>query len=102
MQRKEKLQISSSLNNSTTNMSAIWISYIVSIGKQLARLLEIVSNLNFKELHVCTSIKKFNFDIEKQFNIKVSYTKAWRAREATLESVRGSFKESYIMLPSYC
>lgn len=42
------------------------------------------------------------FDIEKQFKVKFSYTKARKVREAVLESVRGFFKESYGMLLSYC
>ena len=41
-------------------------------------------------------------DICAEFHIDLAYTKAWRARECALTEVRGSFEESYAVLPSYC
>ncbi|RVW77004.1 hypothetical protein CK203_036885 [Vitis vinifera] len=41
-------------------------------------------------------------DIRKQYDIQISYDKAWRAKELALGSIRGSPEESYITLPSYC
>ena len=32
----------------------------------------------------------------------ISYDKAWRAREFSLSSIRGSLEESYSAFPSYC
>ena len=39
------------------------------------------------------------FDWNRQHGIKISYEKAWRAREFALESIRGSPEESYHLLP---
>ena len=46
--------------------------------------------------------KEIQFDVNEQFAVKVSYAKAWRAREYALSSVRGTFEEGYSMLPLYC
>ncbi|RVW36779.1 hypothetical protein CK203_113968 [Vitis vinifera] len=43
-----------------------------------------------------------NDDIRKQYGVQISYDKAWRAKELALGSIRGSPKESYNTLPSYC
>ena len=40
-------------------------------------------------------------NIRKQYGVEISYKKAWRARELTLGSIRGSPKESDSVLPSY-
>ena len=41
-------------------------------------------------------------NIRKQYGVEISYEKAWRAREMALGYIRGSHKESYSALPSYC
>ena len=41
-------------------------------------------------------------DIRNKYGVQISYDKAWRAREFSLNSIRGSPKESYGVLPSYC
>ena len=41
-------------------------------------------------------------DIRKKYRVQISHDKAWRARELALSSIRGSLKESYSALPSYC
>ena len=40
-------------------------------------------------------------DINMRYGIKISYDKAWRARECALRSVRGSAEDSFALLPSY-
>ena len=40
-------------------------------------------------------------DINVRYGIKISYDKAWRAREFSLRSVRGSTEDSFAILPSY-
>ena len=40
-------------------------------------------------------------DINVRYEIKITYDKAWRAREFALRSVRGSAEDSFAMLPSY-
>ena len=40
-------------------------------------------------------------DINMRYEIKISYDKAWRARECALRSVRGSAEDSFALLPSY-
>ncbi|XP_038701808.1 uncharacterized protein LOC119998528 [Tripterygium wilfordii] len=41
-------------------------------------------------------------DVRQEFDVNISYDKAWRAREATLESVRGMPEDSFSYLPCYC
>ena len=41
-------------------------------------------------------------NIRKQYGVEINYEKAWRVREITLGSIRGSPEESYSALPSYC
>ena len=41
-------------------------------------------------------------DIQKQYDIQINYDKMWKARELALGSIKGSPKESYNTLPSYC
>ena len=38
-------------------------------------------------------------NIRKQYDIQISYDKAWRARKLTLGSIRESLEESYNTLP---
>ena len=40
-------------------------------------------------------------DMKEEFRISINYMKAYRSKEATLESIRGSPKESYTILPSF-
>ena len=40
-------------------------------------------------------------DFQKEFGYEISYHKAWRVREFTMEMVRGSPADSYHLLPSY-
>ena len=40
--------------------------------------------------------------MNRQHKIKISYEKAWKAREFTLESIRGSSDESYNLLSLWC
>ena len=41
-------------------------------------------------------------NIRKQYDIQISYDKAWRARKLVLGSIKESLEESYNTLPSYC
>ncbi|XP_038686652.1 protein FAR1-RELATED SEQUENCE 6-like [Tripterygium wilfordii] len=41
-------------------------------------------------------------DVRQEFGVNISYDKAWRAREAALESVRGTPEDSFSYLPHYC
>ena len=41
-------------------------------------------------------------DIRNKYGVQISYDKAWRAREFTLNSIMGSPEESYGALPCYC
>ena len=36
------------------------------------------------------------------YGVKISYKKAWRARERAIEFINGSHKEAYSRLPQYC
>ena len=40
-------------------------------------------------------------DINVRYEIKITYDKAWWAREFALRSVKGSAEDSFTMLPSY-
>ena len=42
------------------------------------------------------------FDLNRQHEIKISYKKAWRAREFALESIKGYPEKSYNLLPLWC
>ena len=40
-------------------------------------------------------------DVRERFGVTISYGKAWRARESTYDTLRGTPKESYTFLPSF-
>ncbi|KAA0067248.1 MuDRA-like transposase [Cucumis melo var. makuwa] len=40
-------------------------------------------------------------DFRKEYKVDITYVRAWRAREAALSMVGGSFKESYTLLAQY-
>ena len=41
-------------------------------------------------------------DIRSKYDVRISYDKAWRAREIDLSSLRGAPEKFYSALPSYC
>ena len=46
--------------------------------------------------------KDIQFDIGEELGIRITYDKAWRARESALNSIRGTPEESFKMLPLWC
>ncbi|KAL5552033.1 hypothetical protein UlMin_002209 [Ulmus minor] len=40
-------------------------------------------------------------DVRETFGVEISYGKAWRAREAAYDTLRGTSEESYTFLPSF-
>ncbi|KAL5573262.1 hypothetical protein UlMin_022859 [Ulmus minor] len=40
-------------------------------------------------------------DVRERFGVTISYDKAWRAREAVYDTLRGTPEESYTFLPSF-
>ena len=46
--------------------------------------------------------KEVQADVHKRFGVKLSYFKAWKGRECVLNSVKGTFEESFHLLPVYC
>ncbi|KAI5335436.1 hypothetical protein L3X38_025569 [Prunus dulcis] len=41
-------------------------------------------------------------DVKNNFGCTIHYSKAWKARELALLSIRGSAEEAYYILPAYC
>ncbi|KAL6269645.1 hypothetical protein ACE6H2_026556 [Prunus campanulata] len=41
-------------------------------------------------------------DVKHNFGFSIHYSKAWKARELALLSIRGSAEEAYYILPAYC
>ncbi|CAL2256007.1 unnamed protein product [Prunus armeniaca] len=41
-------------------------------------------------------------DVKHNFGLRIHYSKAWKARELALLSIRGSAEEAYYILPAYC
>ncbi|XP_020415435.1 uncharacterized protein LOC109947963 [Prunus persica] len=41
-------------------------------------------------------------DVKHNFGCTIHYSKAWKARELALLSIRGSAEEAYYILPAYC
>ncbi|XP_034225433.1 uncharacterized protein LOC117635192 [Prunus dulcis] len=41
-------------------------------------------------------------DVKHNFGCTIHYSKAWKARELALLSIRGSTEEAYYILPAYC
>ncbi|XP_022849788.1 uncharacterized protein LOC111371851 [Olea europaea var. sylvestris] len=41
-------------------------------------------------------------DMEREFGVRITYNKAWRAKEKGLQFLRGTPEESFQKLPSYC
>ncbi|KAL6289246.1 hypothetical protein ACE6H2_006756 [Prunus campanulata] len=41
-------------------------------------------------------------DVKHNFGLTIHYSKAWKARELALMSIRGSAEEAYYILPAYC
>ncbi|XP_020415464.1 uncharacterized protein LOC109947988 [Prunus persica] len=41
-------------------------------------------------------------DVKHSFGCTIHYSKAWKARELALLSIRGSAEEAYYILPAYC
>ncbi|KAL5573566.1 hypothetical protein UlMin_023163 [Ulmus minor] len=40
-------------------------------------------------------------DVRERFGVQITYNKAWRAREAAYNTLRGTPEESYTFLPSF-
>ncbi|KAL5545807.1 hypothetical protein UlMin_005494 [Ulmus minor] len=40
-------------------------------------------------------------DVKQKFGVNMSYEKAWRARVEALDDIRGSFEDSFRLLPRY-
>ncbi|KAL5562717.1 hypothetical protein UlMin_032464 [Ulmus minor] len=40
-------------------------------------------------------------DVRERFGVQISYNKAWRAREAAYDTLRGILEESYSFLPAF-
>ena len=53
---------------------------------------EIVKKTDMEAKHIMVAI-------EQKFKYKISYAKAWRAKQKTLERMFGSFEEAYDNLP---
>ncbi|XP_038695537.1 uncharacterized protein LOC119992829 [Tripterygium wilfordii] len=41
-------------------------------------------------------------DMRREYEVNITYDKAWRAKECALDSLRGSPEESFAYLPHYC
>src|SRR5579859_5018620 len=46
--------------------------------------------------------KDIRDDLKRELNVSISYTKAWRAKEAAIKNINGTHEESYAKLPKYC
>ena len=46
--------------------------------------------------------KEIALDFQNQYGVRISYEKAWRARESALNSLRGTPEESFRLLPLWC
>ncbi|ERN07906.1 hypothetical protein AMTR_s00012p00235430 [Amborella trichopoda] len=66
------------------------IAWIASVIQE-----QVQTNLNYTP-------KEIVRDIKRQFNVDVSYAKAWRAKQDAMGAIRGSYKESFKALPGYC
>ena len=53
-------------------------------------------------LHPSYASKEILTDFQLEFGIQISYRKAWLAKEIALLDIRGSYEDSFRILPSYC
>eukprot|EP00268_Persea_americana_P040560 TRINITY_DN40300_c0_g1_i6.p1 TRINITY_DN40300_c0_g1~~TRINITY_DN40300_c0_g1_i6.p1 ORF type:complete len:742 (-),score=94.17 TRINITY_DN40300_c0_g1_i6:207-2432(-) len=53
-------------------------------------------------LHPNYTPKKIISDFQLEFGVVVSYRKAWMAKEIAMHDIRGSYEESFKILPDYC
>ena len=67
-----------------------------------ARLIDQLIKSKYEDANRVYRPKDIMADILAELHIDLGYSKAWRARECALTEVRGSFEESYAVLPSYC
>ena len=53
-------------------------------------------------IHESYTPKEIITDFSKEFGVQLSYKKAWKAREIALDEIRGSYEQSFSILPDYC
>ena len=53
-------------------------------------------------IHDSYTPKEIITDFSKKFGVQLSYKKALQAREIALDEIRGSYEQSFNILPDYC
>ncbi|XP_020415595.1 uncharacterized protein LOC109948090 [Prunus persica] len=56
----------------------------------------------FKDSGIIYTPNDIMRDVKHNFGFTIHYSKAWKARELALLSIRGSTEEAYYILPAYC
>ena len=75
--------------------------FIVNHAKLTSRF--IATRIQEKlQQHSSYTPKEIQDDLKRELGVDVGYSKAWRAKEAALNNINGTFEESYAMLPKYC
>ena len=47
-------------------------------------------------------VKDIVKDVQREFGVQITYSKAYRAKETAAAKINGSFEEAYAKLPQYC
>ncbi|KAK4256526.1 hypothetical protein QN277_006237 [Acacia crassicarpa] len=63
-----------------------------------------VGNIIKEKLKVSPDYKPRDIadDIKREYGVELNYSQAWRAKEIAKELLKGSYKQSYTQLPSFC